>query len=95
MGRTGPTGRAGPSASPVSKMSPVPATSRPKTSVVTVETGGQAPVPTPRMGSITSSCGLCGADAIGELTERLGVLEAYEPWDTDLLLTLPDLLRTD
>src|SRR6187455_2093582 len=28
--------------------------------VVTVETGGLAPAPTPRLGNTTSSCGLCG-----------------------------------
>src|SRR5690606_2330282 len=28
--------------------------------VVSVETGGRAPVPTPRLGTTTSSCGLCG-----------------------------------
>ncbi|MEL7155384.1 MAG: formate dehydrogenase accessory sulfurtransferase FdhD [Actinomycetota bacterium] len=63
--------------------------------VVTVETAGVAPVPTPRLGSITSSCGLCGSDAIAELTERLRVLEAYEPWDPELLLAMPEALRAD
>ncbi len=56
--------------------------------VVTVETGGKAPEPTPRLGSTSSSCGICGADAIGELTERLRVLPAYAPWPTELLLSL-------
>ncbi len=59
--------------------------------VVTVETAGLAPEPTPRMGSTTSSCGICGADAISELTERLRVLPDYEPWSLDLLLSLPGL----
>ncbi len=57
--------------------------------VVSVETGGLAPEPTPRLGSTTSSCGICGADAIQELTERLRVLPKYEAWDPDLLLSLP------
>ncbi len=61
--------------------------------VVTVDTGGRAPAPTPRLGSTTSSCGLCGAEAIAELTERLHVLGPHEPWDPALLLTLPDRLR--
>jgi FdhD protein len=39
--------------------------------VVTVETGGRAPTPTPRLGSTSSSCGLCGSDAIANLTDRL------------------------
>ncbi len=39
--------------------------------VVTVETGGRAPAPRPRLGTTTSSCGLCGNDAIDELCARL------------------------
>jgi FdhD protein len=61
--------------------------------VVTVETGGRAPVPTPRLGSTSSSCGLCGSEAIAELTERLRVLGPYEPWDLAFLVGLPDVLR--
>ena len=45
----------------------------------------------PRLGSTTSSCGICGADAIQELTDRLSVLPAYEPWDASFLLSLPAL----
>ncbi len=63
--------------------------------VVTVETGGRAPAPTPRLGSTTSSCGLCGADAIAELTERLRVLGPHEPWAPDALRAMPDLLRAN
>lgn len=59
--------------------------------VVTVETGGAAPEPTPRLGTTSSSCGLCGAEAISELVERLQTLPAYVPWDLDLLLSLPAL----
>ncbi len=43
--------------------------------VVTVETSGVAPTPTPRLGSTSSSCGICGADAIDELTSRLAPLD--------------------
>ena len=39
--------------------------------VVTVETGGQAPAPRPRLGNTTSSCGLCGNDAIDELCDQI------------------------
>ena len=39
--------------------------------VVTVETGGRAPIPTPRLGNTTSSCGLCGSEAIEQLCDRL------------------------
>ena len=58
--------------------------------VVTVETGGRAPEPSPRLGSTTSSCGICGSDAIDELTERLRVLPPHERWDTRLLLDIPE-----
>jgi FdhD protein len=61
--------------------------------VVTVDTAGEAPAPTPRLGSTTSSCGLCGSEAIAELTERLRVLGPYDPWDPALLAALPDQLR--
>ena len=30
--------------------------------VVTVETGGRAPEPTPRLGTTSSSCGWCGSE---------------------------------
>jgi FdhD protein len=42
--------------------------------VVTVETGGLAPRATPRLGTISSSCGLCGRDQLDALTERLAPL---------------------
>ena len=61
--------------------------------VVSVETGGRAPEPTARLGSISSACGVCGSEAIEELTERLRVLPAYEAWDPSLLAELPDRLR--
>ncbi len=63
--------------------------------VVSVETGGRAPTPTPRLGSTSSSCGLCGSEAIAELTERLHVLGPHEPWPLDLLFGLPDLLGAE
>ena len=55
--------------------------------VVTVETGGKAPVPSPRLGSTSSSCGLCGADAIDTLTDRLEPLNR-NPFDPQLLICL-------
>ncbi|MEM7276261.1 MAG: formate dehydrogenase accessory sulfurtransferase FdhD [Actinomycetota bacterium] len=61
--------------------------------VVTVETGGRAPAPAARLGSISSSCGVCGTEAIEALTERLRVLPLYEPWDPELLVGLPQALR--
>ncbi len=62
--------------------------------VVTVETGGLAPEPTPRLGNTSSSCGICGSDAIAELTETLRVLPPHDPWDSELLLSLPERARS-
>lgn len=57
--------------------------------VVTVETGGRAPVPTPRLGTTTSSCGLCGSETIDQLCERLTPLESDVSWDAAMLLGVP------
>lgn len=61
--------------------------------VVSVETGGAAPEPTPRLGNTTSSCGICGSDAIEQLTESLSVLPPHDRWDLAALLGLPDAVR--
>lgn len=42
--------------------------------VVSVSTGGWAPEPTARIGSTTSSCGLCGSETLDRLTDRLDPL---------------------
>ena len=47
--------------------------------VVTVETGGLAPVPTPRLTVTSSACGMCGTTAIDELRERLHPLPPSQP----------------
>ena len=60
--------------------------------VVTVDTGGAAPTPTPRLGSTSSSCGLCGSDAIDGLTERLAPFNA-EPFDPLLLAEVAEKVR--
>ncbi len=62
--------------------------------VVTVDTDGKAPPPTPRLGSITSSCGICGADAIDELTSRLEPLDT-KPFDPLFLAEVADRVRHD
>ncbi len=57
--------------------------------VVTVETGGMAPVPTPRLGTITSGCGLCGNDAIEALSDRLEPLPETKRIDLAVLASIP------
>jgi FdhD protein len=60
--------------------------------VVTVETGGRAPEPRPRLGNTTSSCGLCGNDAIDELCDRLQPLPATESIPLEVLQAVPDVV---
>ncbi len=62
--------------------------------VVTVETGGRAPVPTPRLGTTTSSCGLCGNDAIDSLCDRLEPLPPTPPIPLDVLAAIPSAVLT-
>ncbi len=57
---------------------------------VTVETGGRAPTPTPRMGTVSSSCGWCGSDQIEALVERLTPLPGSAPISPDVLAGVPD-----
>jgi FdhD protein len=54
-----------------------------------VDTGGLAPTPTPRLGPASSSCGVCGTVAIGDLLERLRPLEAA-PFDVEVLALMAD-----
>jgi FdhD protein len=65
--------------------------------VVSVETGGRAPVPTPRLGPTTSSCGLCGSASIDDLGERLDPLPpgGADAFGLDLLASMPDRVRGD
>jgi FdhD protein len=58
--------------------------------VVTVETAGRAPVPTARLGNTTSSCGLCGNEAIDALCDRLAPLAAMAPFDPSVLRDVAD-----
>jgi FdhD protein len=41
---------------------------------VTVETGGRAPKPTPRLGNVSSSCGWCGSDQLEQMCDRFAPL---------------------
>jgi FdhD protein len=61
--------------------------------VVSVDTGGAAPVPTPRLAPTTSSCGLCGRDSIDALVERLEPLDDATAWSLAVLTEVPARMR--
>lgn len=58
--------------------------------VVTVETGGRAPEPTPRLGTTSSSCGWCGSEQLDELYDRLAPLPESSPIPLAVLGAIPD-----
>ncbi len=53
--------------------------------VVSVDTGGAAPAPPPRLAATSSACGLCGSVAIEELRDRIAPIPVGEPWPIGLL----------
>ncbi len=58
--------------------------------VVSVESGGLAPVPAaPRLTTTTSSCGLCGSTTIEDLCARLVPLTPGPALDLDVLAKVP------
>ena len=61
--------------------------------VVSVETGGAAPVPEPRVATTTSACGLCGSTSIDDLRARIGTLPVGEPWPLEVLAAVPERVR--
>ena len=60
--------------------------------VVTVETGGVAPVPEPRLNTVSAACGLCGSPSIDQLQQRLGAISA-RPFPLELLAGMPELVQ--
>ena len=58
--------------------------------VVTVETGGHAPVPLPRIGNVSSSCGLCGTSALADMVTRLAPLGPVATFPASSILGLAD-----
>ncbi len=60
--------------------------------VVSVDTGGEAPVPTPRLQVTNSSCGLCGSQTLEELTSRLERLDV-DLFPFEHLLAASDKVR--
>ena len=63
--------------------------------VVSVDTGGQAPTPTPRLGTVSSSCGLCGSTSLDELADRLEPLVGTTPIPLEVLAAVPDRVRAE
>ncbi len=57
--------------------------------VVTVDTGGLAPVPAARLGTTTSSCGLCGSTTLADLAARLDPLPRSAPVPLSVLVGVP------
>jgi len=63
--------------------------------LVNVETWGQAPTPTPRLSLTGSSCGICGDEAIEELTNRLSPLPSGAPTPVAVLAQLGQQVRAE
>ncbi len=61
--------------------------------VVTVDTRGAAPVPVARVGTTTSSCGLCGSTTLAELAARLDPLPLSAPVPLAVLAAMPERVR--
>lgn len=61
--------------------------------IVSVDTGGTAAPPTPRLGSTSSSCGLCGAEEIENLTSRLSPVPMSQTIDPMLLIEVAERVR--
>ena len=61
--------------------------------IVTVETGGVAPVPTARLTTTTSSCGWCGTDEIDAVTDRLAPVAGHVAIDPEVLAAMPERVR--
>ncbi|MEO6653894.1 MAG: formate dehydrogenase accessory sulfurtransferase FdhD [Ilumatobacteraceae bacterium] len=60
--------------------------------VVTVDTGGNAPTPTPRLGVTSSSCGWCGSEQLDEMYARLAPIPVTEPMPLGLLASVPSIV---
>jgi len=63
--------------------------------VVSVGTGGAAPAPEARLGTTSSSCGICGSTQLDDLRARLEPLPPHEPWDPQVLHAVTEKVRAD
>jgi FdhD protein len=63
--------------------------------VVSVDTGGQAPIPTPRLSASTSACGMCGSTVLDDLRQRIAPIPVGDPWPVDLLTGIPGQVRPE
>jgi len=63
--------------------------------VVSVDTGGLAPPPRPRLTATTSACGICGTTAVDDLRERLHPLPPGPPFALDVLAAVPARVAGD
>jgi FdhD protein len=61
--------------------------------LVSVDTGGLAPPPTPRLGLTTSACGLCGSATLVDLQLRLDPLPEVTPIPLGVLASMPERVR--
>ena len=59
--------------------------------VVSVDSGGTAPPPVARLGTTSSSCGLCGSEAIDALTARLRPID-HPGFAPEALAALPGVI---
>lgn len=60
---------------------------------VTVETGGRAPKPTPRLTATTSACGICGSLSLDELRCRLDPLVEAVTFPPEVLALAVDMIK--
>ena len=60
---------------------------------VTVRTDRRAPVPTPRLGTTSSSCGWCGSEQLEALVARLAPIESATAMDRAVLMEVAENVR--
>lgn len=61
--------------------------------VVSVSTGGRAPVPDGRLAASSTSCGLCGSTAIDDLIDRIAPLGPTTVFDPAVVAAVPGRVR--